>query len=145
MSALHRRTATMLLPPTASTDLSFNFILNHCHDRIHHHCSLSVSGEIMNKKIIHTWQEKAINPLSCKMTYLPTFSLLHTGQTCYTATTAKIFQKHSSSSYHRFLCLSSSLFMLLVLKSFCLSLFRPPFFKNKVLLNSTVKFLFGLQ
>lgn len=134
MSALHTTTATMFPPPTIPTDF-LNFILNNRHhDQIHHHLSLPVSTELMNKKIIRTWQEKAINPLSSKVTYLSMFSLLRTGQTSFTETIAKIFQKHSNSPYHRFLCLSS-LLMLLVLKSFCLSLFRPPFFKNKVLLN----------
>lgn len=109
MSALHTRTAAMFPPPTIPTDL-FDFILNnHRHDQIHHHLSLPVSTELMNKKI-HTWQEKAINPLSSKVTYLPMFSLLHTGQSGFIETIAKIFQKHSNSPYHRFLCVSSLCF-----------------------------------
>lgn len=58
VSALHTRTATMFPPLTIPTDL-FNFILNNRHhDQIHHHLSLPVSAELMNKKKRSTWQEK---------------------------------------------------------------------------------------
>lgn len=144
MSALHTRTATMFPPPTIATGL-FNFILNNCHcDQIHHHLSSPVSKELMNKKIIHTWKEKASNPLQGKVTHLSMFSLLHTWQIRFTETITKILQKHSNSPYYRLLC-ASSLFMLLVWKSFFLSLFLKNGGNNKVLLNSTIKFLVCLQ
>lgn len=128
VSALHP--TAIFPPPTIPTDSLFNFILNNrYHDQIHHHLSLPVSTELMNKKLIHTWQKKAINPLSSKVTYVHMFSLLHTGHNSFTEKIAKILQKHSSSPYHRF---PSSLLTLLVLKSFCLSLFHPSFFRNKV-------------
>lgn len=73
VSALHTRTATMFPPPTIPTKL-FNFILNNRrHDQIHHHLSSPLSAELMNKKIIRTWQEKLLIPYQAKWHTSPRF------------------------------------------------------------------------
>lgn len=105
----HSRTAIMFPFLTISTDSFLDFIVNNrCHWS---NTSLNRWHRINGQKFIRIWQKDTIKTWTSKAAYLPVLHLLNIGYSHFTETTAKIFQKHSSSPYHRLLSASCLLYL----------------------------------